>query len=200
MAVPKIKQKEMANRQAQIAKMYLEGKTQLEISVICKCSVGTVNRDLQILQKNWVESASADISEMKARELAKLDRLEAQAWESFFQSRKTTEKGSGKRRPPQKPSDEPKESHSEFKKDIITAGDPRFLTIVADCIEKRCRIIGIDAPGKIELTGAAGGPIEYKDRSQMAIHQLAVLLKDQGIVFSDNDDEEPEASPARDEE
>ena len=43
------------------------------------------------------------------------------------------------------------------------AGDPRFLAGVQWCIERRCKIIGIDAPTKSELTGAGGKPltVEY---------------------------------------
>lgn len=183
------KQKEMASRQSEISRYYLQGKTQLEIADLLSCSVGTVNRDLQILNKRWLESAQADINARKARELAKLDRLEGQAWESFFLSNRVIEKGQGKRKTPSaKSGGRDKESFNQFVKEVETAGDPRFLNIVADCIERRCRIIGIDAPGKIEVTGSEGKPIEYRDRSKIAIHQLAELLKNQGVSLTESDE------------
>lgn len=191
MAVPPKKQKEMIDRQAKIAKMYLEGKTQIEIAIILKCAVGTVNRDLKILEKRWLESALSDTDKRKAEEIAKINRLEAQAWDSFFESRKVIEKGEGRRKkPPQKSGGKPSESTSHFSKQTISAGDPRFLSIISECIERRCRIIGIDAPGKIELSGRDGGAIEYETRSEIAIHQLAGLLKSNGVSLTDDDDEQ----------
>lgn len=195
------KQKQIAERQAQISKMYLEGKTQNEISLICHCAIGTVNRDLKIINARWLADATTNLAERKARELAKLDNLEGQAWISFFESKLTTERGQGQRKkPPQKKGDKIYETTSTFSKEIESAGDPRFMNIIADCIERRCRILGVDAPGKLELSGNDGGPIEYKNRSKIAIHELAVLLKANGVTMTDEEEPEPdEVNPARDE-
>lgn len=188
-----VKSKEIAHRRDKVATMYLRGHTQQAIADECDVSVGTINRDLQELNKKWVASADAAVDERKAKELAKLDALEAQAWESFFSSMKTVEKGQGKRKTPaQKRGAKPKESLSQFVKEIESAGDPRFLNIVENCIERRCRIIGIDAPGKVELTGKGGGPIEYKDRSNMAITALADMLRSSGVGLQDQEEDEPD--------
>lgn len=184
---------DVAKRRERVAKAYLQGETQRAISEAEGVSLGTINGDLKYLRGQWQKNASADIDERIGQELAKLDQLEAQAWESYFKSQKVVEKGQGKRKsPPAKKGQKPKESESSFVKQIESAGDPRFLNIVENCIERRCRILGIDAPGKIELTGKDGGPIEYKDKSNMAISALAEMLKKSGVALQDPEDEPEE--------
>lgn len=186
------KQCEQEKRREGVANLYLQGKSQRFIAEKLQTSLGTVNRDLTTLRNRWKQNAAADMDEAIARELAKLDRLEEQAWESFVESKKTVEKGQGKRKtPPAKRGQKAKESENSFVKQIETAGDPRFLNIVENCIERRCKILGIDAPGKFEVTGKDGGPMEFKEKSNVAISAFAELLKSQNIPLQD-EDEEPE--------
>jgi hypothetical protein len=41
-----------------------------------------------------------------------------------------------------------------------SAGDPRFLAGIQWCIEQRCKILGLLAAVKNELTGKDGGPVQ----------------------------------------
>ena len=40
-------------------------------------------------------------------------------------------------------------------------GEPRFLQGVHGCIERRCKILGLDAPRKQEVTGFGGFAVNY---------------------------------------
>ena len=128
-----------------IADMYLQGKTQAAIAESVGIDQSTVSRDIAALHSDWKASALIDIDEAKARELAKVDRLEREYWDAWEHSREDAEtlrqEGSG-----EAPSKIVKTSKGQ-------AGDPRFLTGVQWCIERRCKIIGVDAPSKSELSG-----------------------------------------------
>ena len=41
-------------------------------------------------------------------------------------------------------------------------GDPRFLTVLDNCIERRCKILGIEAPKRLDLSSPEGQSIEVK--------------------------------------
>lgn len=186
------KQCEQEKRREGVANLYLQGKSQRFIAEKLQTSLGTVNRDLTTLRNQWKKNAAADMDEAIGRELAKLDKLEEQAWESYFLSLKTTQTHNGQNsRPGQKKGERAKKSTSQNITITETAGDPRFLNIVENCIERRCKILGIDAPGKVEVTGKNGGPMEFKDKSNAVISTLAELLKAQNIPLQD-EDEEPE--------
>lgn len=175
-------------RRESVANMYLQGKSQRVIADVLDVSLGTINGDLKYLRQLWQQNASTNIDEIISRELAKLDNLEAQAWDSYQKSLVTIEKAQGRRKsPPTKKDQPPRESESSFVKQFENAGDPRFLSIVENCIDRRCRILGIDAPGKVELTGKNGGPVEYQDKSNMAISALADMLKKNGVSLQDNE-------------
>ena len=134
-----------------MADLYLQGWLQSEIAEELGLSKATVCRDLQVLQREWLQSALVDFNEAKAQELAKVDRLEREYWAAWERSCEDAER-----------------ERIEGNKDTPTkrvltreeqSGDPRFLAGVQWCIERRCKIIGIDAPQRTEITGAEGGPI-----------------------------------------
>ena len=151
-----IRHAEIAKRRQLVADLYLSGMVQALIAERLGCSQPTVHRDLKALQKAWLESALIDIDEAKARELAKVDKLEREYWTAWERSCEDAEtvrqKGA--------PGAEGIKTESIEKTSKGQAGDPRFLAGVQWCIERRCKIIGIDAPQRQELTGRDGGPIK----------------------------------------
>jgi len=134
--------------------MYLRGALQSDIADELGVNQSTVSRDLKALHDAWQQSALADIDQAKGRELARIDELERTywtAWERSLQDAETeTQKAvtvaDGKRY----------EAATQRKAQM---GDPRFLSGVQWCIEQRCKVIGLYAPTKQEVTGADGGPV-----------------------------------------
>jgi len=142
-----------------IGRLYLQGMTQGEIAEELGISQSTVSRDLKAIQKTWIHDAARDIGERKAQELAKIDTLELTYWEAWKRSQENAEvettKMQGSNAKGAAPDRVEKQKRVEGQ-----VGDPGFLQGVQWCIERRCLIIGIDAPKKNEVTGAGGGPME----------------------------------------
>jgi hypothetical protein len=102
---------------------------------------------MRILMRRWEKASTAQIDEHKARELEKVDQLEREYWNTWERSCKEVEQDDG--------------TTSFF-------ADPRFLTGVQWCIDRRCKLLGLDAPSRSELSGKDGGPIETKDVSELS--------------------------------
>jgi len=149
---------EIARDRRRIADLYLQGRTQTSIGEEIGVHQSAVSRDLKALQAAWLKSALIDLNDAKARELAKVDRLEREYWTGWERSYEDAEivKQKGK------PGAGGIATESIEKTSKGQAGDPRFLAGIQWCIERRCKIIGIDAPIQSEFTGKDGEPIRFQ--------------------------------------
>jgi hypothetical protein len=142
---------QLARDRRKTADLYLQGWLQADIAGFLGISQSTVSNDLKALQAEWLRSALLDFDEAKAREIAKIDRLEREYWAAWERSREDAEtvRQEGSRK------GEGGEGLPPVDKVVKTrkgqAGDPRFLQGVQWCIDKRCKILGVDAPQKIEV-------------------------------------------------
>ncbi len=73
-------------RRAEASRLYLQGKTQVEIATTIGVSQTSVCKYLDEVRRLWVQSAVMDFDSRKATELAKIDAVEATAWEEFVKS------------------------------------------------------------------------------------------------------------------
>ena len=78
-------------RRQDICRRYLQGETQAEIAAAVSLSQGAVSRHLTALQADWLKSAALDFTAAKARQLAKIDNLEREAWAAYELSRQPEE-------------------------------------------------------------------------------------------------------------
>ena len=133
-----------------ISDLYLQGVLQIDIADELDISSATVSRDLTHLYKEWQQSSLVDIDEAKSQELARVDRLEREYWIAWVHSCEDAEtirqEGVKNEAGTVKPDKIVKTAKGQ-------AGDPRFLVGVQWCINKRCEILGIDAPKKYEQSG-----------------------------------------------
>jgi len=125
-----------------MADLYLRGWLQVDIAEELKIDQSTVSRDLSALQEEWINSALVDIDEARAKELAKVDKLEREYWDAWDRSIQDAERETKKAIAV---------GDKEVKREATKttegqAGDPRFLSGVQWCINKRCEILGLDAP------------------------------------------------------
>lgn len=162
---------EIASRRQQVAEMYLRGQSQAEIGETLGCDQATVSRDLTELRKEWLDRSINHVDQKKAIELAKLDRLEVTYWEAWERSLKDAETTIS-------------ESGGKFGSKTILrregqSGNPAFLEGVLKCINKRCELLGLDAPKKTDLT-SGGKPIQAgsDERYDRAVSSLADALRD----------------------
>jgi hypothetical protein len=116
------------------------------------------------LQQRWQQSALANLNEKKALELAKVDQLERTYWQAWEDSRKTRETTTSTT---EKTSAAESIAHAKTPPLRLKAamrkeardGNPAFLEGVQWCINKRCAILGLDAPKKGILAGEQGQPL-----------------------------------------
>jgi len=144
----------------EIARLYLRGLTQAEIarrlsedeSRPYTLTQQQICYDLGVIREGWRKSALFDFNAAKGQELAQIDVLEFeywQAWERSLQERKTverkevatTEGGEGK-------GGGARQEMSLYKQEML--GDPRFLSGVRWCIDRRIKLLGLDAPERAQ--------------------------------------------------
>lgn len=172
MAQRQNKTEEIASRRAIVAERYLSGMTQVAIGREVGVDASSISLDLKAIRAEWKESRIRDFDEAKAVELAKLDKTEREGWLAWERSQtnavkvKTTEDGSG----------EKVEKWSEGQ-----TGDPRFLQIVQTCIQKRCDILGLDAPTKWAQTDGEGNDLSPDSGREEANRILDILAERAGI-------------------
>ena len=143
-------------RRALVSELYLKGKTQAEIAEQLGVDQSTISRDLTALQKQWKDSAIRNLDEAKARELAKIDALERTYWDAWERSVGQTQIKTIKAK------GDPKGAPGQAEQTIRTEdlnGDPRYLAGVMSCIERRCRLLGIDAPETRRNVDASGNDV-----------------------------------------
>jgi len=133
-------------RRKRVAELYLQGKWQTEIAKIVKVTQAQISKDLTVLRRLWRQSALIDIDKIKAKELAKLDRLENEYWIAWENSKRDTVRTIQKNVTGEYEHEESSEINT------TTSGDPRYLQGILSCISKRCEIFGINAPFKLDTT------------------------------------------------
>lgn len=133
----------------------------------------TISADIQAVQKVWLKSSLRDFDKMRAEQLGKIDRLEREYWRGWEQSCKDVEttRQEGPMSGPEKVVKTSKEQ----------AGNPTFLAGVRDCIDRRIKLLGLDAPTNIDI----------KSGGKSIIPTLAATL---ARVYGRDDDDKPETS------
>jgi hypothetical protein len=142
---------QVQQRRTKVARLYLQQRTQAEISGAVGVSQGTVCRDLKAIQAEWQQQRLDDFAHAKLRELARIDQLEREYWEAWERSCRDREQTL-------------QEKTSAPTGDRLKAGtrsegrdgNPEFLRGVERCIELRCKITGSFAAVKIAPTTPNG--------------------------------------------
>jgi len=131
----------LLDRHRRVARYYLKGRPQTWIARKLGVSQPTVSRDLEAVRKRWLAEMVKNLDAVKVRELARIDEIEVSYWRAWERSigkhTRTTETLSG---------DEIEVSETTE----TLVGDPRFLAGVMACVERRCRIFGLDAPKRLD--------------------------------------------------
>jgi len=183
---------QLARDRQRIAGLYLEGKLQADIAEVVGVSQSTVSNDLRAIQQEWLQSSLVDFNEARAREIAKIDKLEREYWIAWARSCEDAETSTSKvRGKVQKRQDDEGKFVAEQPAEVAKTskdrlGDPRFLQGVQWCIDRRCKLLGIDAAQRHELTGALGNidlaalSVAQLERLSAGDDPLKVLLMEMG--------------------
>ena len=141
---------EVLSRRAEVARRYLQGEMQEQIAQSFGVTQGQISQDLKAIRAAWLASAVRDFDALKAQELAKIDAVEREYWLAWERSKKDKEisvQEGGEV--------DPQTRKPRIKKVVMRkegqAGNPAFLAGVLTCIERRCAILGIDAPKRFVI-------------------------------------------------
>ena len=146
-------------RRRDVAARYLRGEMQSEIAASYGISQQQVSVDLKAIRAAWLAAAVRDFDTARAQELAKIDAVEAECWAAWDRSKQDKE------------STVQEASGEGGKKKKVTlrkegqAGNMAYLTGVLTCIERRCKILGLDAPTRFV--------VKWEDLTDEQIDRLA---------------------------
>lgn len=157
----------------EIARRYLRGETQSAIGVALGMTQQMVSYDLSIIEKRWQAAAIHDITEAKARELAKIDHLEVTYWEAWERSLEPFKSSTVKARGGVK--DAKPQTAEQMTKTEERNGSATYLVGVQWCVDRRCKLLGLDAPVKMDHT------ISRERAEAMADDEFYALLKERGL-------------------
>ena len=136
---------EIASRRTKVSALVIEGFTSpsriqqaLQKKYKTTVSIDTVRTDLRSVKEDWKEARLRDYDAVLARELQKIDHLESVAWEEWKRSKRRVKKGSTKDVVGENPRVE------ELNQWENRLGDARYLDQIRWCIEKRCKLLGLE--------------------------------------------------------
>lgn len=176
-------------RRRRVASLYLRGLSQWEIGRQLGVTQQCIAKDVHALEKEWLASAVVDIDAAKAKELARVDRLERVAWRAWRRSCKSKEKAST--RLEKRPDQDARQAKAVTSKQTeVRDGNPEYLKRVEWCINKRCELLKLNPPQRHEHGGSNDlPPIQTEMKGELTRAQrfvrLAALLTDCGIVPAD---------------
>jgi hypothetical protein len=109
-------------RRARAAELYVRGWTQQRIADHLNVTQQAVCRALKLIRREWRAARLRNYDQLVDEQLPRIDAIEAAAWDGWERSRAAG-----------------------------GAGNVRFLAVALNCVERRCKLIGADAPTKVNL-------------------------------------------------
>ena len=146
---------ELAQRRAEVVKLYLEGHNQWDIAYKFNVNQSTISRDIRHVMNELIKTATNNLDEIRQVELSRLNRVEVEMWAAWERSQRdaeteTEEFGSAAPMP------------KVTRKRQGQVGDPRYMTIILQCIEKRCKLLGLEQNiARLEVLTWQDRVIEY---------------------------------------
>lgn len=133
----------IAERLAKVAELITKGYRNFEIAKVVGVSEGQIRYDRAKIEAEWREEYLKPISVAKDAQLARLDLIETQLWAAWAKSLE--------------PEKTEVADHTKGKKNQVRVtikyqyGNPQFLSLLLGVIDRRTRLLGLDAPIKIDF-------------------------------------------------
>ena len=113
--------------------------------------------DMQQLLIEWKRERLENIDDYVTQELRKLDKMEVELWEAWERSKtgKLREKNRQNAKPRKvlEDGDNPEYYGYEETTTETSAGNPRFLDLLLSVQQRRAKMLGFDAPIKVDIPG-----------------------------------------------
>jgi biotin operon repressor len=133
-----------------IAQWVIEGLSQEKIAEKFGLSRQQIGYDLKIIQDQWRQQTAIDLDEYKGRELAEIALAKKKAWEGW---EKSCQEFKAKTLTARADDEKAAQPYSQVIHTESRVGNPRFLAEISRLIERECKLLGLDAPAKIEAEG-----------------------------------------------
>ena len=162
---PKRSKLQKKRDRAIIADLYIEGKDQAEIAEMVGFSQTQISYDLKKIKQEWLLNTTLHLDAHKAEEIAKTLQAEKKYRDIYNRSREDFKSKTAIGKPTKKKDKNGNTVSGDVEVATQTVhtesrtGDVRALDGVLKCIERRCKLLGLDAPQKQEHSGKGGGPI-----------------------------------------
>lgn len=143
---------------ALVAEQLLSGLSQNEICAKLNMPRSTVRMDIASIERAWAESAVESVAKIKARECAKLDRIERLANAAFLMSLKGRQRTLQRTLYGDTKAKDIKSIQALVEKEE-SYGDARLLAILLAVHDRRALLFSIKAPVKLEHAGPGGQAI-----------------------------------------
>lgn len=124
-----------------IANQRFKGVSFRDIASELGVSVGYVYSEYKQVEEQWRAESRKSMDELKARELAKLDAIEQEAWRAWERSCEQATKLREDYAYNQEGARQRKKAQATREDQI---GNPKFLDVIARCIDRRCKLLGLD--------------------------------------------------------
>lgn len=113
--------------------------------------------DMQQLLIEWKRERMDNIDDYVTQELRKLDKMEVELWEAWERSKtgRTREKNRQNAKPRKVLEDGDNPEYYGYEETTMetSAGNPRFLDLLLNVQQRRAKMLGFDAPIKVEIPG-----------------------------------------------
>lgn len=147
-------------------------------------SLAMVYYDLQQCLIEWKRERLETIDEYVTHELRKLDKMEVELWEAWERSKtgKLREKNRQNAKPRKvlEDGDNPEYYGYEETTTETSAGNPRFLDLLLNVQQRRAKMLGFDAPIKVDIPG-----LKEKTNSDAPKYDVAAIPEDLLFAVAD---------------
>jgi hypothetical protein len=124
------------------AEWYKQGQPMAYMAQELGVDLSVIKNDLHAIREDWRERAINTFEDKVWEEVAKIDYVEAQAWQQFFASIGEVETTATSIKTGLMAS-ETVTVHTKKQ-----SGPVAYLNVVLSCIDRRCKLLGLDAPEK----------------------------------------------------
>lgn len=126
-----------------------------------------VYKDLKQLLINWKREHEENIDLYITKELSKLDKIETELWDAWERSKKRIVS-------------KIRQSGLKTERSETFAGNPRYLDLVLSVQQRRAKLLGLDAPVKVDLPN-----VNVSVDSSAPRYDISVIPNDMLFVIAD---------------
>lgn len=139
----------MVERRNRVSELYRQGLSQQKIAEAVGVEQATVSTDIHALIAEWGRTAGINISAHIATELSRINQLEGEARRAYELSKQPKRVASARKMTTPVETEEGPPLTVETSTASATEyyrpeGDPRFLTVINQCINSRMKLLGLN--------------------------------------------------------